>query len=87
MSDEPIDEEHREDLAVAGRIVAALQRNDDIGVLIGWVVIAEYAQLDGERVLRKRTGDANAQELKSWHEQGYLHAALHTSWGDEEDDE
>lgn len=72
------------------RIHAAIQAEDGIalegepeqdapggGVLVGWVLVAEWMGTDGERWLSRL-----AMDLPSWQVRGYLNEALH-HWEDD----
>lgn len=53
------------------------------GVLMGWVMIAEWMAPSGDRWLSKVSSDATGVKgAATWQEQGYLHNALHTDWPD-----
>lgn len=71
LSDEP---DGKDELATAIQAVAA--GFDDGGpehaVLLGYVLVAEWAANDGNRWLTRKTGDAFGHTLPVWTTKGYL---------------
>ncbi len=66
----------------------ALQKNSPQGkagsLLTGWVVVTEWMDADGDKVLAK----AHSANIAQWAANGYHFEALHGVWPpDEEDDE
>jgi hypothetical protein len=52
----------------------------DGAFLVGWVLVAEFADPDGSRwFVRRRGTDGGERDLMPWTEKGYLHEAL-DSW-------
>lgn len=57
------------------------------GLVIGWLVIAEVLAPDGERWLTSYSGDAAGEKLlPRWQAQGYAHSLLH-DWPPPDEDE
>lgn len=55
-------------------------------VLVGFLVVAEWAAPDGERWISKNSGDAS-ETLPSWRERGYAAEVVHgLGWEADEDD-
>lgn len=60
------------------------------GVLVGWVMVAEWMDLEGRRWLTRLDANADGENLPEWQRNGYLHNALNTPWPElevEEDEE
>jgi len=47
--------------------------------LVGWVLMAEWKELDGQKFLTRLVGDATS----AWQVKGYLHEGLNTEWPNE----
>ena len=45
-------------------------------VLVGWVVVAEWAGVDGTRTLTRMSGTPGGTAPPEWQTRGYLHEAL-----------
>jgi hypothetical protein len=45
-------------------------------MLDGWVLMAEWKEPDGQRVLSRLVSDKSS----AWHIKGYLHEGLYTDW-------
>ncbi len=58
-------------------------RGADAPLLVGWVLVAEFADLDGRRILAR----FGSETLTDWQRDGYLHNALFGPWNAEDDDE
>ncbi len=65
----PFDEDGRDDDGLPER-----------GMLIGWVIVAEWAGTDGFLWLSMNSSDASGRQLPSWRAAGYLHEGLHGDW-------
>ena len=50
------------------------------GVLIGWVVVAEWLNHDGSRSLLRMSGTPGGMQPPEWQARGYLHEALFGTW-------
>lgn len=90
MSDHP--KNAREEVARTIQEKAELDATRDDGetsLLIGFVVVAEWARSDGTRWLSMMDSDAAGAPIVSWQKNGYLYEALHTDWptGDDDEDE
>lgn len=68
-------------------ISIALREMDNNGALVGWVIIAEFAEEDGARSLRRLDSNASGEGLSEWTRAGYLHDALFSNGWDQEDNE
>ena len=77
------DEEH--ELDEIAQILATIQPTDTPAVLIGWVTIAEFSDIDGRRWLVTRSGtQADSDHFTtSWQRRGYLREVLDTGWVDD----
>ena len=76
----------------ARKLSEVIQEHDQIGgVLVGWVLVSEWMDLEGRRWLSRVHANADGSTLPEWQLNGYLHNALHTEWEhsaeDLEDDE
>jgi hypothetical protein len=49
-------------------------------LLVGWVVVAEWAGLDGARTLTRMSGTPGGAIPPEWQTRGYLHEALFGKW-------
>lgn len=49
-------------------------------VLVGWVVVAEWAGVDGTRTLTRMSGTPGGVIPPEWQTRGYLHEALFGKW-------
>ncbi|HKF14732.1 MAG TPA: hypothetical protein VKB13_05835 [Gaiellaceae bacterium] len=49
-------------------------------VLVGWVVVAEWAGVDGTRTLTRMSGTPGGAIPPEWQTRGYLHEALFGRW-------
>jgi hypothetical protein len=49
-------------------------------VLVGWVVVAEWAGIDGTRSLPRMSGTPGGTVPPEWQTRGYLHEALFGKW-------
>jgi hypothetical protein len=49
-------------------------------VLVGWVVVAEWAGVDGTRTLTRMSGTPGGAVPPEWQTRGYLHEALFGKW-------
>lgn len=58
------------------KAVEGLARPYEEAVLLGFVVVAEWAGLDGARTLTLHDGAATGEPLPPWQREGYLHNAL-----------
>lgn len=76
------DEQH--DLDEIATTLVNITPTDQPTVLIGWVTVAEYSDLDGKRWLAVRSGSApDTNHLTtSWQRRGYLDEVLHSEWLD-----
>lgn len=77
------DEQHElDDIAVT---LQNIQPGDTPSVLIGWVTIAEFSDIDGRRWLTIRSGTQPDSDhfTTSWQRRGYLREVLDTGWVDE----
>jgi hypothetical protein len=52
-------------------------------VLVGWVVVAEWAGIDGTRTLTRMSGTPGGTVPPEWQARGYLHEALFGKWNSE----
>lgn len=62
--------------------VSNLMPTDQPALLSGWVLVYEWASMDGKRWLHVVTG-AGAQSghyVTDWQISGYLHEAMHGEW-------
>lgn len=68
-----------DDLASA---IAGVTPGDVPSVLIGWIVIAEFSDVDGRRWLAVRSGAAPDSDhfTTTWQRRGYLGEALEAGW-------
>ena len=83
-------EELIEDEDDGQRIARAIQENGTghfQGVLTGFVLVAEWADLEGRRWLTRLHGNGHGALLPDWQVHGYLHNALHTPWNEAEDED
>lgn len=53
-------------------------------VLLGWVVVAEWALPTGRRMLSRIDGSATGEPLPPWTQEGYLHNGLYGDWRDQD---
>jgi hypothetical protein len=53
------------------------------GVLIGWIVVAEWLNYDGTRSLLRMSGTPGGTQPPEWQARGYLHEALFGTWNGE----
>jgi hypothetical protein len=60
-------------------IQTAFAEFDDGAVVVGWFLIAEVQNLDGERYLAHRNRDINGDSLSPWASNGYIHTALESA--------
>lgn len=62
--------------------LAAIIPGERPAILIGWVTVAEYTDLDGRRSLIVRSGSAADTDhlTTSWQRRGYLDEALSSGW-------
>lgn len=76
--------DHQHDLDEIATSLASLTPGDQPAILIGWVCIAEYSDLDGHRWLAVRSGSAPDTDhmTTSWQRRGYLDEALTAHWGE-----
>lgn len=76
--------EDRHDLDEIASTLASMTPGDQPCVLVGWIVIAEYSDLDGKRWLGVRSGTAPDTDhlTTSWQRRGYLDEALNSQWTD-----
>ena len=63
-------------------IEASQDGNDRLeqSVLVGWVVVAEWAGVDGTRTLTRMSGTPGGAIPPEWQARGYLHEALFGKW-------
>lgn len=63
-------------------IEASQQGNETLeeGVLIGWIVVAEWLNYDGTRSLMRMGGTPGGAQPPEWQARGYLHEALFGTW-------
>lgn len=56
-------------------------------VLVGWVAVAEFMDMDGNRWLAVRSGSASDSEhaTTSWQRRGYMYEVLEANWLDDPD--
>ena len=65
--------------AIQGTTGGSSQLEDT--VLVGWVLVAEWMDGDGERWLSNLSGcNGGESSPPSWQAQGYLHNTLHEGW-------
>jgi hypothetical protein len=77
----------REDVEVD--VAQAIASSQDDGMLLGFVVVAEWLSTDGDRYLSRMSADGEGDPgaVPTWQRRGYLSEAL-TEWGqDDEEDE
>lgn len=77
------DEQHElDELAEA---ITTIQPGGTGSVLVGWVCIAEFSSLDGERWLTIRSGAQPESDhfTTSWQRRGYMREVLDTGWVDD----
>lgn len=70
-----------DDLAAA---ITTITPGDAPSVLLGWIVVAEFSDIDGRRWLAVRSGSAPDSDhfTASWQRRGYLREVLDTGWDD-----
>lgn len=76
--------EERHDLDELASTLSSMTPGDHPAILIGWITIAEYSDLDGRRWLAVRSGTAPDTDhlTTSWQRRGYLDEALNSTWTD-----
>lgn len=69
--------------------LAAINPNDEPSVVQGFVVVYEWAQMDGKRWLHVIVGSDRSSDhyITEWQINGYLHEALNGVWVRSEDSE
>ena len=74
--------EERHDLDEIASVLSNIAPPGDPAVLVGWVCIAEYSDLEGRRWLGVRSGASPDSEhmTTSWQRRGYLSEALASGW-------
>jgi len=67
--------------------LSALNPSETPTVLVGWVAVAEYMDMDGNRWLAVRSGSAADSEhaTTSWQRRGYMYEVLEANWLDDPD--
>jgi hypothetical protein len=66
---------------------ALIPETTDERLLVNYVVVAEWVDMEGQRWLTRHDGDASGTRLPEWTAQGLLHNALHENWGDQDSDD
>lgn len=72
---------------VVAAVHEALTQNPikDGSVVVGWAVVFEVCDTDGERWLCKRSANAQGEPNTIWGEKGLLHEALFGDWSGDDD--
>lgn len=67
--------------------LADINPRETASVLQGWIVVYEWAEMDGKRWLHVVTGSDRASDhyITEWQISGYLHEALNGVWQQSED--
>ena len=67
--------------------LSGLNPSETPTVLVGWVAVAEYMDMDGHRWLAVRSGSAADTEhaTTSWQRRGYMYEVLEANWLDDPD--
>lgn len=79
-------DDEREARLTIGQALQAAQQDESSGfdgraaVLVGWAMVAEWVDEDGDRWLTKHNADPSGLPLTVWQERGYLHEALFGVW-------
>jgi hypothetical protein len=63
-----------------GDCVSVVPPRDDL-VLSGWVLMAEWQETDGQKLLTRLVGD----RCSAWQIKGFLHEGLYTAWPEDVD--
>lgn len=82
MSSEP--DHLLDDIAEA---LAAINPSETHSVLVGWVAVAEFMDMDGHRWLAVRSGSSSDSDhtTTSWQRRGYMYEVLEANWLDDPD--
>jgi len=75
--------EQRQEIADA---LQESQPEDFEGLLLGFVAVVEWVDLEGQRWLTRTDGNASGDPITAWQREGYLHNALNTDWTEETDE-
>ena len=68
-------------------LTEAIRQTEADSVLVGWVIIAEFIDEEGNRPLRRLDSNASGEGLVDWIRSGYLYDALFSGGWESEDDE
>lgn len=76
------DENVQRRLNMASAIGEALSDriSEDNSVVVGWVMIAEFATPSGNRILARLDGSADGHDLPEWQRDGYLINGVKGDW-------
>jgi len=72
---------------LAEQVPATWEDDGEEAVLVGYVIVAEWAGTEGKRWLTATAGDINDEEPAPWTVKGWLGHALDNAEGDEAEDE